>query len=55
MKKKKEKNREINSETKRIKENKNSFETCFKPMWHEIKTWSYLELITSIKRAKCSS
>ena len=27
-----------------IKENKISFETNFKPMRHEIKTWSYLEL-----------
>ena len=23
-----------------IKENKYSFKTCFKPTWHEIKTWS---------------
>ena len=22
---------------------KNSFEASFKPMWHKIKTWSYLE------------
>ena len=26
-----------------IKENKNLFEASFKTMWHEIKTWSYLE------------
>ena len=26
-----------------IKENKNSFGASFKPMWHKIKTWSYLE------------
>ena len=38
-----------------FKENKNSFETFFKPTWHEIKTWSYLELITYTKRVKCSS
>ena len=25
----------------------------FKQKWHEIKTWNYLELITSTKRAKC--
>ena len=24
-------------------------------MWHEIKTWSYLELLSSTKRSKCSS
>ena len=34
---------------------KHSFETCFKVTWHEMKTWSYLQLITSTKRAKCSS
>ena len=26
-----------------IKENKNLFEASFKPMWHEIKTYNYLE------------
>ena len=36
-----------------IKENKSSSETCFKPTWYEIKIWSYLDLITSTKRAKC--
>ena len=29
-----------------IKENKKSFETSFKPMWHETKTCSYLELLS---------
>ena len=32
-----------------------TFETCFKPTSREIKTWSYLELITSTKHAKCFS
>ena len=27
--------------TKSNQENKISFETSFKPMWHEIKAWSY--------------
>ena len=45
----------ISNNLNQLKENKNSFETFFKPMWHEIKTWSYLELITSTKRVKCSS
>ena len=29
--------------TKSNQENKISFETSFKRMWHEIKAWSYLE------------
>ena len=44
--------------TESNQENNNSFETRFKPMCHEIKTWSYLELLSSTKRlrrAKCSS
>ena len=45
----------IGNNLNQIKENKNSFETFFKLTWHEIKTWSYLELITSTKRVKCSS
>ena len=48
----KSKSREINFN---FKENKNSFETLFQPTWYEIKTWSYLELITSAERVKCSS
>ena len=41
--------------TESNKKNKNSFETCFKPTWHEIKSSSYLELIISAKRAKWST
>ena len=26
-----------------IQENKNSFRASFKPIWHEIKPWGYLE------------
>ena len=38
-----------------IKESKNSFVTTSKLMWRKIKTPSYLKLLSSTKRAKCSS
>ena len=43
------------SQLDQIKENKNSSEASFKPIWHEIKTWSYLELLSPTKCVKCSS
>ena len=45
----------ISNNLNQIKENKNSFETFLKATWNKIKTWSYLELITSTKCVKCPS
>ena len=44
----------------KLKKTKIQFETSFKPMWHEIRTSSYLnlELVSftkRLKRVKCSS
>ena len=33
----------MRNQLNQIKENKNSFEASFKPIWREIKPWGYLE------------
>ena len=38
-----------------LKKTKIHLKHFFKPTWHEIKAWSYLELITYNKRVKWSS
>ena len=55
--KQKKKQREINRI--KLKKTKIYLKPSFKPMWHEIKTWSYLELLFStmeiVKRKRNNS